>query len=118
MADLGSQKIGSNYQKLLSIDGGEIQDGSGSAPTANLNLTGHITASGNISSSGTIYASSFDNVVATNITASGNISASGTSHFFNLPTTEPLTTGSLWVSGSGVGAASGSGYIMVAGIHG
>ena len=30
-----------------------------------------------------------------------------------LPTSEPLVTGSLWISGSGVGDASGSGYLMV-----
>ena len=30
-----------------------------------------------------------------------------------LPTTEPATTGSLWLSGSGVGSASGSKYLMV-----
>jgi len=93
MADLGSQKIGSNYQKLLSIDGGEIQDSSGSAPTANLNLTGNITASGDISASGTIYANDFQSAggdvggisfvddlnITGDITASGNISGSSTS---------------------------------------
>ena len=31
----------------------------------------------------------------------------------NLPTTEPLVTGSLWLSGSGAGNASGSKYLMV-----
>ena len=30
-----------------------------------------------------------------------------------LPTTEPLITGSLWLSGSGAGASSGSKYLMV-----
>jgi hypothetical protein len=30
-----------------------------------------------------------------------------------LPTTEPNVTGSLWISGSGIGDASGSGYLMV-----
>jgi len=30
-----------------------------------------------------------------------------------LPTTEPLITGSLWLSGSGEGAATGSKYLMV-----
>lgn len=54
---------------------------------------------------------------------SGHISGSTTKitedvTFLGLPTTEPLTTGSLWVSGSGGGAASGSGYVMVAGIKG
>ena len=63
------------------------------------------------------------------LTVEGDISASGviktdshitasTAMFTGLPTTEPLTTGSLWISGSGGGAASGSGYIMISGIHG
>lgn len=30
-----------------------------------------------------------------------------------LPTSQPLVTGSLWISGSGIGNASGSGYLMV-----
>ena len=30
-----------------------------------------------------------------------------------LPTTEPLITGSLWLSGSGAGSATGSKYLMV-----
>ena len=30
-----------------------------------------------------------------------------------LPTTEPLVTGSLWLSGSGAGNATGSAYLMV-----
>lgn len=34
-------------------------------------------------------------------------------YMYNLPTTEPSITGSLWLSGSGVGAASGSKYLMV-----
>jgi hypothetical protein len=34
-------------------------------------------------------------------------------YMYNLPTTEPVTTGSLWLSGSGVGSASGSKYLMV-----
>ena len=31
----------------------------------------------------------------------------------SLPTTEPNVTGSLWISGSGGGSASGSGYLMI-----
>jgi hypothetical protein len=34
-------------------------------------------------------------------------------YMYDLPTTEPLVTGSLWLSGSGVGDASGSKYLMV-----
>ena len=54
------------------------------------------------------------------ITASGNISGSSTStgsfgqlSLKHLPTTVPLITGSLWISGSGGGTASGSGYLMI-----
>jgi hypothetical protein len=31
----------------------------------------------------------------------------------SLPTTQPSTSGSLWISGSGGGSASGSGYLMI-----
>ena len=55
----------------------------------------------------------------THVTASGNISASaastssfGSAMFTNLPTTEPVTTGSLWISGSSA-AHPNSGYLMV-----
>ena len=34
-------------------------------------------------------------------------------YMYNLPTSEALITGSLWLSGSGAGAASGSKYLMV-----
>ena len=57
-------------------------------------------------------------------TFAGNVTGSlvstgsfGSLELGNLPKVEPLTTGSLWISGSGSGAASGSGYLMVAGIH-
>ena len=65
------------------------------------------------------FAVTSSNVLFGNITASGNISASGTisafgsSSLVGLPTTEPLTSGALWLSGSGGGSASGSKYLMV-----
>jgi hypothetical protein len=34
-------------------------------------------------------------------------------YMYDLPTTEPLITGSLWLSGSGAGSATGSKYLMV-----
>jgi hypothetical protein len=104
------------------------------APVTNL------TASGNISSSGTITANEYVGLPAgilsgsaqlpsglissslqtfTNITASGDISASGTISAFGssslqgLPTSEPSVVGTLWLSGSGAGSASGSKYLMV-----
>jgi len=76
-----------------------------------LSPTEKLTVEGNISSSG--------GIITQHITASGNISASGTisafgsSSLVGLPTTEPLTTGALWLSGSGGGSASGSKYLMV-----
>ena len=100
----------------------------------------NITASGNISSSGTVTANTYIGLpsgiisgstqlpsglissslqVFTNITASGNISSSGTISAFGssslqgLPTSEPSVAGTLWLSGSGVGSASGSKYLMV-----
>jgi phage baseplate assembly protein gpV len=98
--------------------------------TPEVTIYGNITASGNISSSGIITAAEGifgtgtttinDSINTTgNITASGNISASGTisafgsSSLVGLPTTEPLTPGALWLSGSGGGSASGSKYLMV-----
>jgi len=104
------------------------------APVTNL------TASGNISSSGTITANEyiglptgilsgsaqlpsgiissslqpFTNITASaNISASGTISAFGSSSLHGLPTTEPSVAGTLWLSGSGAGSASGSKYLMV-----
>ena len=77
MADLGSKKISSNFQKLLQQDG-TLQNGTGS--NVSLNIAGHITASGNISSSATITAANFttgDGLdIAGHISASGDISAS------------------------------------------
>ena len=100
----------------------------------------NITASGNISSSGIITANEYIGLPAgivsgsaqlpsglissslqvfTNITASGNISSSGTISAFGssslqgLPTSEPSVAGTLWLSGSGAGSASGSKYLMV-----
>ena len=100
----------------------------------------NITASGNISSSGTVTANeyvglpsgilsgsaqlpsglissslqTFTNITASGaISASGIISANGNSILTGLPTSEPLITGSLWLSGSGAGASSGSKYLMV-----
>ena len=100
----------------------------------------NITASGNISSSGTVTANEYVGLPAgivsgsaqlpsglissslqvfTNITASGDISASGAISAFGssslqgLPTSEPSVVGTLWLSGSGAGSASGSKYLMV-----
>jgi hypothetical protein len=72
------------------------KDGSATGEVLTLNhATGHITASGNISSSLTSTASF------------------GSAMLTNLPTTEPLVSGALWLSGSGVGSSTGSKYLMV-----
>jgi len=74
----------------------------GTAAQTNITSVGTLTSLsvGNITSSGTI-------------SASGFISAFGSSSLVGLPTTEPSTTGALWLSGSGGGSASGSKYLMV-----
>jgi len=51
--------------------------------------------------------------VTGSITITGSLNQTGTVTITGLPTTEPLVTGSFWMSGSGVGAASGSKYLMV-----
>jgi len=101
---------------------------------------GNITGSGNLEIAGNISGSSISNLTfGGKLVASGDISGSGnleiagnisgssisTGSFgylhlgYPLPTSDTnLATGSVWVSGSGGGAASGSGYLMIAGIHG
>ena len=39
-------------------------------------------------------------------------------NFAGLPTSDPLITGSLWVSGSATSGSFKSGYVMISGIHG
>jgi hypothetical protein len=39
-------------------------------------------------------------------------------NFSNLPTSDPLVTGSLWVSGSSTSGSYSSGFVMISGIHG
>tara|TARA_R110000744_G_scaffold72660_1_gene145720 strand:- start:3382 stop:3531 length:150 start_codon:yes stop_codon:yes gene_type:complete len=46
------------------------------------------------------------------MSASGTISAFGSSSLTGLPTSEPTSTGSLWISGSSIGHPN-SGYLMV-----
>lgn len=51
--------------------------------------------------------------VTGSVTITGSLNQTGSVIFTGLPTTEPLVTGSLWLSGSGAGNASGSKYLMV-----
>ena len=44
---------------------------------------------------------------------SGSLGVTGSVNFSGLPTSEPAVTGALWLSGSGIGSASGSKYLMV-----
>jgi len=76
--------------------------------------TGSLT---NITASGDISGSNAGTLTIGGLSALGNISGSGTVTL-TLSTTEMLTTGSLWISGSGGGDASGSGYLMMYGIIG
>ena len=39
-------------------------------------------------------------------------------NFSNLPTSDPLVTGSLWVSGSSLSGSYASGFVMISGMHG
>lgn len=58
-------------------------------------------------------ASSVSSLVQT-VIISGSLFVTGSPvRLVGLPTTEPLITGSLWLSGSGDGSASGSKYLMV-----
>ena len=66
-----------------------------------------LTVAGDISASGDFLAKS---------TSTGSI---GSIILTNLPKTDPLVTGSLWVSSSSVNADNKpAGYVMVSGIHG
>ena len=109
---------------LSFFKGGGIQIGDtavGGLPTLTTGYT--LGISGSISASGTIFGEALEVVgnISASATSSGSLGslkvAGATVDFSGLPVTEPLVTGSLWVSGSGGGAASGSGYLMVSGIH-
>jgi hypothetical protein len=88
------------------IGSGSIGRGSntttiGSSQTVSTYLEGHITASGDISGS------------ATSTGSFGQLSLK------HLPITDPLITGSLWVSGSSTDEnGKKAGFLMVSGIHG
>jgi hypothetical protein len=79
--------------------------------TGSHDITGSLNVTSTISTSSLVV--DYDNVggYALRITSSGGFETSVL--ISNLPSTEPLVTGSLWISGSGVGSASGSGYLMV-----
>ena len=79
--------------------------------TGSHDITGSLNVSNSISASSIVV--DYDNVggYALDITSSGGFSTP--IRVISLPTTEPLVTGSLWISGSGAGSASGSGYLMV-----
>ena len=85
--------------------------------TGSHDITGSLTVSGSLNVEFNISASSltldYDNVGGTAlfITSSGGFETPVI--ISNLPTSEPTTTGSLWLSGSGAGDASVSKYLMV-----
>ena len=77
-----------------------------SSATSVTSATTATTATNALAVSGSVQAVTFD--------SSGSFSISGSSVTFSgLSTNEPSTTGSLWLSGSGAGSASGSKYLMV-----
>tara|TARA_R100001509_G_scaffold163060_1_gene136472 strand:- start:845 stop:1195 length:351 start_codon:yes stop_codon:yes gene_type:complete len=80
-------------------------------------VTGSFTVSGSLNVVNTISGSSlvidYDNVGGYAIKVSSSNSHQTSVLIQSLPTNEPLVTGSLWLSGSGVGAASGSKYLLV-----
>ena len=83
----------------------EFADLAASATSAT-SATTATTATNALAVSGSVQAVTFD--------SSGSFSISGSSVTFSgLSTNEPSTVGSLWLSGSGAGAASGSKYLMV-----
>ena len=85
--------------------------------SGSVSVTGSVDITGSLNVTSTISASSlvvdYDNVggYALRITSSDGYETSVL--ISNLPTSEPSVTGSFWISGSGVGDASGSGYLMV-----
>ena len=99
--------------------------------TGSHSVTGSITTSGSliVSGSTTLSGSGLTNVgtfiqdgnttisgsleITGSLTLSGSLLVSGSLNFTGLPKTEPLVTGSIWCSGSGIGDASGSKYLMV-----
>ena len=108
-ADLANTVPFSGVSGKPSLVSGSAQIDLGSATgTAALatQATTATTATTALSVSGSIEAVSFD--------SSGSFHISGSDVIFSgLSTTEPTTTGSLWLSGSGAGASSGSKYLMV-----
>ena len=111
MADLGPKKIGSNYHKLLQLDG-TIQDGSGSA--VSLNISGNITASGNISGSATS-TGSFGRIETTTISASTGQFDAGTVYVGSTAMSQNSNGGVTFSDGDGVelGALQGNGYFIL-----
>ena len=97
---MGGPVVISRSGSVVRTPGGSGNYGPTTDPNSALELSGSLWTDGHITASG-------------NISASGTISAFGSSSLVGLPTTEPLTTGALWLSGSGGGSASGSKYLMV-----
>ena len=105
-ADLANAVPFSGVSGKPSLVSGSAQIDLGSATGTAALATQATTATTALSVSGSIEAVSFD--------SSGSFHISGSDVIFSgLSTTEPTTTGSLWLSGSGAGASSGSKYLMV-----
>ena len=86
--------------------------------TGGLDVTQDVVVRDDLTVFDDLVASGSDNIIGNAVgnallQVTGSFSTSGSVLFTDLPTTEPLVTGSLWLSGSGVGDASGSKYLMV-----
>ena len=80
-------------------------------------VTGSLVVSGSLDVVNSISASSltidYDNVGGYSLFITSSDSHQTKVLISSLPTTEPLVTGSLWLSGSRAGNATGSAYLMV-----
>tara|TARA_A100001201_G_scaffold18931_1_gene21279 strand:+ start:8564 stop:10264 length:1701 start_codon:yes stop_codon:yes gene_type:complete len=107
MADLGSKKIGSNYHKLLQIDG-TVQDGSGSNASIIMGAGKHI--SGSATTTG-----SFGRVETQTISASSGQFDAGTVYVGNVAMSENSAGGVTFSDGNNreLGALQGNGYFIL-----
>ena len=108
----GSILVSGSLNSVFDIEGFDLQI------TGGLDVSRDIVVRDDLTVFDDFIASGSDNKIGNAagnafLQVTGSFSTSGSVLFTDLPTTEPLVTGSLWLSGSGVGNASGSKYLMV-----
>jgi len=92
----------------------EFADDAANATSASYSISSSHSEFTDLAGSATNALAVSGSVQAVTFDSSGSFSISGSNVTFSgLSTTEPTTTGSLWLSGSGAGASSGSKYLMV-----